>query len=45
MATIVFGAIGTVVGGPLGGAVGSLLGRAVDREIIGAPAREGPRLK
>lgn len=45
MATLVFGALGTLVGGPLGGAVGSLLGRELDRSIIGAPTREGPRLR
>lgn len=45
MATLVFGALGTLVGGPLGGAVGSLIGRELDRQIIGAPAREGARLK
>lgn len=45
MATLVFGALGTIVGGPLGGAIGSLLGRELDRSIIGVPQREGPRLK
>ena len=44
MATLVFGALGTLVGGPVGGAVGALLGRAVDRSIIGTPVREGARL-
>lgn len=45
MATLVFGALGTLVGGPLGGAIGSLLGREVDHRIIGSGRREGPRLK
>ena len=45
MATLVFGAVGTLIGGPLGGAIGSLLGRELDRQIIGVPTREGPRLK
>lgn len=45
MATLVFGALGTLVGGPLGGAIGSLLGRELDRQIVGVPTREGPRLK
>ena len=45
MATLVFGALGTLVGGPLGGAIGSLIGHEVDRQIIGSPIREGARLK
>ena len=45
MATLVFGALGTLVGGPLGGAIGSLIGHEVDRQIIGTPIREGARLK
>lgn len=45
MATLVFDAVGSLVGGPIGGAIGALLGREIDRGIIGAPAREGPRLK
>ncbi len=45
MATVVFGALGTLAGGPLGGAIGALLGREADRAILGAPMREGPRLK
>lgn len=45
MATLVFGALGTLAGGPLGGAIGALLGREADRAILGSPAREGPRLK
>ena len=45
MATLVFGALGTVVGGPLGGAIGSLIGREIDHRIIGSPTREAPRLK
>ncbi|MEO1968849.1 MAG: phage tail protein [Sphingomonadaceae bacterium] len=44
MATLVFGALGTLVGGPVGGALGTLLGRAVDQQIVGSPSREGPRL-
>lgn len=45
MATLVFGALGTLVGGPVGGAIGSLIGRELDRRVIGNPTREGPRLK
>jgi hypothetical protein len=45
MATLVLGAFGTLVGGPLGGALGALVGRQIDGAIIGAPGREGPRLK
>lgn len=45
MATVVFGALGTLVGGPLGGAIGSLLGNQLDHRILGATQREGPRLK
>lgn len=45
MATLVFGALGTLVGGPIGGAIGALLGREADRAIIGTPTRRGPRLK
>ena len=45
MATVIFGALGTLVGGPVGGAIGALLGREVDRAILGVPGREGPRLK
>jgi hypothetical protein len=44
MATLVFGALGTLVGGPVGGAIGALLGRATDRALLGTPTREGPRL-
>lgn len=44
MATIVFGAIGTLVGGPLGGAIGSLLGQQIDRKLIGGKTVKGPRL-
>lgn len=44
MATLVFGAVGTLLGGPVGGAIGSLLGRAADRAIIGTPTRQGARL-
>lgn len=45
MATVVFGALGTLVGGPIGGAIGALLGREADRAILGTPTRDGPRLK
>ena len=45
MATLVFGAVGTLVGGPLGGALGALIGQQVDRAVIGTPSREGARLK
>ena len=45
MATLVFGALGTLVGGPVGGAIGALLGRETDRAILGTPTRDGPRLK
>lgn len=45
MATLVFGAVGTLVGGPLGGAIGALLGNQLDRAIVGSPSREGARLK
>ena len=45
MATIAFGAIGTLVAGPIGGAIGALAGRQIDRQIIGSPTREGPRLQ
>jgi hypothetical protein len=45
MATLVFGALGTLVGGPIGGAVGALIGREADRALIGTGTRQGPRLK
>ena len=45
MATLVFGALGTLIGGPLGGALGALAGRQVDTIIFGGGNREGPRLK
>ena len=45
MATLVFGAVGTLVGGPLGGAIGSLIGNQLDHAISGPSVREGPRLK
>ncbi len=45
MATLVFGALGTLFGGPLGGALGALAGRQVDAIIFGGGNREGPRLK
>lgn len=45
MATLVFGALGTLFGGPLGGALGALAGRQVDTIIFGGGNREGPRLK
>ena len=45
MATVLFTAIGSALAGPLGGAIGALVGRQVDTAIIGAPSREGPRLK
>ncbi len=45
MATLVFGALGTLFGGPLGGALGALAGRQVDSIIFGGGNREGPRLK
>lgn len=45
MATLVFGALGSLVGGPIGGAIGALIGREADRAIIGTTIREGPRLK
>lgn len=45
MATVVFGALGTLVGGPIGGAIGALIGREADRAIIGTTTREGPRLR
>ncbi len=35
MATILFGALGTLVGGPIGGAIGALAGRQADALIIG----------
>lgn len=44
MATIVFGAIGTLIGGPLGGAIGSLLGNQLDRKLIGGRTVKGPRV-
>lgn len=44
MATLVFGALGTLVGGPIGGAIGTLLGREIDRSLIGTSTREGARL-
>lgn len=45
MATLVFGAVGSLVGGPIGGAIGALVGNQIDRAIVGAPTREEPRLK
>lgn len=45
MATLVFGALGTIFGGPLGGALGALAGRQVDAIIFNGGNREGPRLK
>jgi hypothetical protein len=45
MATLVFGALGTLLGGPIGGAIGALAGRQVDALILGGGNREGPRLK
>jgi len=45
MATLVFGALGTLIGGPLGGALGALAGRQVDSIIFGGGNRQGPRLK
>ncbi|WP_338467039.1 phage tail protein [Novosphingobium sp. ZN18A2] len=45
MATLILSAVGTAIGGPVGGAIGALIGRQVDSAIIGAPHREGPRLK
>lgn len=45
MATLVFGALGTLFGGPLGGALGALAGRQVDTIIFSGGNREGPRLK
>lgn len=45
MATVLFGALGTLVGGPLGGAIGSLIGNQVDQRLLGSGGREGPRLK
>lgn len=44
MATLVFGTLGKLIGGPVGGAMGALVGRQLDRQIIGSPRREGPRL-
>lgn len=44
MATLIFGALGTLVGGPVGGAIGALIGREADRAILGTPTREGARL-
>lgn len=45
MATLLFTAIGTAIGGPIGGAIGAFVGRQADNVIVGAGAREGPRLK
>lgn len=45
MATLLLTAVGTAVGGPLGGALGALIGQQADRAVIGAPHRQGPRLK
>ena len=45
MATVIFGAVGTLVGGPIGGALGALIGRQVDGAIMGGGTREGPRLR
>ncbi|MEJ2409972.1 MAG: phage tail protein [Novosphingobium sp.] len=44
MATIVFGALGTIVGGPIGGAIGTLIGRQVDTALLSPSGRSGPRL-
>ena len=44
MATLIFGAVGTLVGGPLGGALGALVGQQVDRAVLGAKSNKGPRL-
>lgn len=44
MATLVFGAVGTLVGGPVGGALGALLGQQLDNTIFAPDPREGPRL-
>src|SRR3569623_665480 len=45
MATLVFGAIGTLIGGPIGGAIGALLGQQVAHAILGGGNRQGPRLQ
>src|SRR5690348_11790410 len=45
MATLLLTAVGTLVGGPLGGALGALAGQQLDRAVLGAPTRKGPRLK
>lgn len=45
MATLVFGALGTLAGGPVGGALGALLGQQVDNAIFAPDARDGPPLK
>jgi hypothetical protein len=44
MATLILSAAGTALGGPVGGAIGALLGQSVDRAVLGAGKRQGPRL-
>src|SRR5579871_1817052 len=44
MATIVFGAVGSLIGGPIGGSIGALLGRQVDGVILGNGNRDSGRL-
>jgi hypothetical protein len=45
MATIAFGAIGSLIGGPIGASIGTLLGRQVDGVVFGNGNRDSGRLK
>ena len=44
MATLVLTTLGTALGGPIGGALGSIIGQSIDQNLLGPPARRGPRL-
>lgn len=44
MATLLLGAVGTALGGSLGGALGGLVGQSIDKGLLGARSRRGPRL-